>query len=60
MAEEKCPVCVKLVDACKEVGEGKFCEMVLGRLYDGELTADQFVDEILKKKKVAEKLRVAD
>lgn len=58
MTEEKCPVCVKLVDVCKEAGEGSFCDKVLKDLFDGKMTSQQFVDELLKNEKVAKALKL--
>lgn len=55
---EKCPICEKLVDVCKEVGEDQFCTILLNKLYNKKITPDQFVDELLKNQKVAEKLEV--
>ena len=60
MTEDKCPVCVKLVDVCKDVGEGAYCADLLNKLYDNKLTSDQFVTELLKNPKVKEKLQVKE
>ena len=55
---KKCPVCVKLVDVCKEVGEGGLCQGLLDDLYAGKMTADEFVDKLLKNEKIRKKLNV--
>lgn len=60
MGKDRCPVCVNLGEICDKVGEGRFCADLFERLEKKEITVEEFTNELLKNKKIADSLRVKD
>jgi len=57
---KECPVCQRLGEICEEAGEKSFCDELFVRLEKNELTADQFVDELMKNPRVKDALQARD
>jgi len=57
---EKCPVCEKVKEVCKEAGKEGICAALFGQLEKNEITTSQFVDGLLQIPEVKKKLEVPD